>query len=73
MPTITADDLQNLAYCARQCMPNLKTAEMLLVATAIQHAEADIAEMRKPAVDNVTMPQPEVAAPDATPAPTAGG
>lgn len=42
-----ASDLQNLAYCARQCMSSLTADQMIMVATAIKHAEADITEMRK--------------------------
>lgn len=63
---ITDHDLQNLAYCARQCMVNFTPDQMLMVATAIKHAEADMAEMRKPPA-TVTMPDAPV---DAVPVPT---
>lgn len=46
---VTADDLQNLAACARMTMQNLTPDQMATVALAIKHAEADIEAMRKAA------------------------
>ena len=55
-PQVTADDLQNLVVCARRTVGSLSPAEMQTVVAAIAHAEADIAELRKPRP--VTVPAP---------------
>jgi hypothetical protein len=45
----TPDDLSNLVACARMALPSLTTDQIVAVAAAIRHAEADIASMRKTA------------------------
>lgn len=43
----SADDLQNLAACARMALASLTAEQIAAVAVALRHAEADIAAMRK--------------------------
>ena len=59
--TITADDLQNLAQCARRVLPTLTTQEMAVVVPAIHNAEESMAILRKP-----PEPKPE-SKPETTP------
>lgn len=57
---MSADDLQNLATCARLQLKDLTPAQMVAVASAIQHAEDEIKRLR-------ALPPPAPPAP--TPAP----